>query len=102
MKVKFKKKSFDVKVLKGVMQTIGLMFQKPKPVLFPVNGRKIDIHTFFCYSMDIYWIKENNVVKMVNAKPFRIYPGTFADYILETPKNFVNANNGDKISIIES
>jgi len=99
MKIVLKNKVFKTDVARGLRQLIGLMFQKPRLLIFPIKGEKVDIHTFFCFPIDIYWIRNSKVVKKITAHPFWVYQGTFAEYILETPKGFLNAKLGDKIKI---
>ncbi|HDD05133.1 MAG TPA: DUF192 domain-containing protein [Candidatus Aenigmarchaeota archaeon] len=89
----------EFEVYEGWLKYVGLMFKSPKPVAF-VLKRKADIHTFFVFhEIDVFWVKGNEVVKKVRAKPFRVYPGVEADYILECPPGFLESEVGDRLSL---
>ena len=87
-------------VCEGLNQFIGLMFQKPRPLIFPMNGKKTDIHMFFVFhEIEVFWVRDEKVVKKELARPFRIYPGVKADYLLEAPVGYLKVREGEKIKI---
>jgi len=71
-------------------QAIGLMFQKPKPVLmdFKKERRTLGVHMFFCFwKLDIIFLNsKKTVVEMRTLKPFQIMESEkAAHYLLELP-----------------
>ncbi len=90
-------KAFEV--YDGLLTYLGLMFKSPKPIALVSKGRT-DIHTFFVFhEIDVFWVKDNKVVKRVRTKPFRLYLGTEADYVLECPPGFLEAEEGEELSL---
>jgi len=70
-------------------RVVGLMFQKPKPLLMVFNREKIiPIHTWFMQgSIDVYYLDANkNIVERTSLAPWKVYtPKKPARYILEVP-----------------
>lgn len=100
MLVKTKNQEFEAQEITGLKLYWGLRFQRPRPVLLNSGGRKTGIDMFFCFwPMDLFWIKNNKVEKKALARPFRIYAGAEADYVLETPVNLTKLRKGDRIII---
>ncbi|MBI4144288.1 DUF192 domain-containing protein [Candidatus Woesearchaeota archaeon] len=71
-------------------KTLGLMFQKPKPLLMVFEKPKIvALHSFFVFgTIDVYFLNEKKeVMEKTRMKPFSLYtPKNKAKYILELPK----------------
>lgn len=71
-------------------QVMGLMFQKPYPVLmdFKSERKSLGVHMFFCFwPLDLIFIsKKKQVVELVlGIKPFRWHTAKSAYYLLELP-----------------
>ena len=71
----------------------GLMFSKPKNLLFTLNNETrlgSIVHMFFVfYPIDVFWLDKNKKIidKKLNLKPFQIaIPKYKAKYIVEIPK----------------
>jgi uncharacterized membrane protein (UPF0127 family) len=84
-------------------QALGLMFQKPKIMLFPQRKPlKIPIHMCFVfYPIWAVWLdKEQVVLDMKKAYPFALYISHkgAASYLLEVPCSLV-ANDNSPFSI---
>lgn len=82
----------------------GLMGKKQfeKGMLF-TDLTDSSIHTMFMrFAIDVYFIDENKTVyDKVTLKPWRFYkPKKWAKYILETRKNKLKLNIGDKLDLI--
>jgi uncharacterized membrane protein (UPF0127 family) len=98
MKVRTKKRSFEAKGFGGLSVYMGLRFRRPQPALLFANGKRVDIDMFFCFwPMEVFWIRDKKVMKKVLAKPFRIYFGVDADFVLETPVGFSGLKEGDVV-----
>jgi len=86
-------------------KTFGLMFSKPRTLIFIFKKEKIvPLHMFFVfYPLDILFLNEKKVVveKKENLRPFRTYsPKKKAMYILEMTKGIIKKSKtriGDKI-----
>ncbi|MDP6294173.1 MAG: DUF192 domain-containing protein, partial [Candidatus Woesearchaeota archaeon] len=69
--------------------SLGLMFQKPKPLLMVFKQDKlVPIHTWFMRGViDVYYLDENkNVLEKATLQPWKYYkPKTKARFILELP-----------------
>lgn len=82
----------------------GLMFSKPKNLLFISNKPiKVSFHMFFVfYPIDLILINKNKIVEIKkNFKPFSYYmPKNKFQYALELPNNHLKFNIGDKVGIL--
>ncbi len=85
-------KKFKVKPMFGVKAYLGLMFWRRGNVLLP-NGA---IHTWFCKPMKLIYMKNNKVIKVINAKPWRTFKKIDAEFIFETTEN-VNIKPGERV-----
>ncbi|MAF35297.1 hypothetical protein CMO91_05625 [Candidatus Woesearchaeota archaeon] len=70
--------------------SLGLMFQKPKPLLMAFKKDKhVPIHTWFMRgTIDVYWLDENKkIVERATLPPWKYYkPKVKARYVLELPE----------------
>lgn len=78
-------------------KAIGLIFSKPKPLIFIFKKEKIiPLHMLFVfYPIDIIFLDKNKVVAEIkeNFKPFTFYtPKNKAQFIIELPKGSVKKN----------
>ena len=77
-------------------QAIGLMFQKPKPVVmdFKKERKAIGVHMFFCFwPLDLVLLnKSKKVVEIRKAlKPFALFWASKpAKYLIELPAGFIS------------
>ncbi len=76
----------------GANAYLGLMFWQSGNVLLP-NG---PIHTWFCKPMKLVYIKNNKVVKVINAKQWRTFKRIDADFIFETTEK-VKIKVGERV-----
>ena len=80
---------------------IGLMGKKDfKDCMIFKNLRDSSIHSMFMrFEIDVYFIDENGTVfEKASLKPWRFYrPKKQAKYILETEKNRLKLEIGDKL-----
>src|SRR3989338_4361926 len=87
-------------------KTIGLMFSKPKSLIFIFEKEKIiPLHMLFVfYSIDVLFLDKNKRVVEIkeNFGPFRFYtPKNKAKYVIELPSGIIKKSGtklGDKIS----
>ncbi len=76
-------------------QAIGLMFQKPKPVLmdFKKVRKSLGVHMLFCFwPLDLVFMdKTKNVVELKQGlKPFTFYNVKHpSQYLLELPEGWI-------------
>ena len=86
-------------------KTVGLMFSKPKPLIFIFKKEKIiPLHMLFVfYSIDVLFLNKNKVVVETKEAltPFAFYnPKKKAQYIIELPQGAIKKTKtkvGDKI-----
>jgi len=82
----------------------GLMGKKDIDfALLFCNLKDSSIHTHFMrFEIDVYFLDENNVVfEKVSLKPWKFYkPEKQAKYILETKKDLLKIEIGDKLDFI--
>ena len=82
-------------LISSFSQAIGLMFQKPKPVLmiFKKPRKTLGIHMMFCFwPLDLVFLNQKKQVVEIKEclKPFRFYTAKqTAKYLIETPNGFV-------------
>lgn len=85
----------NAKVCKNIFSiSVGLMFSKPKSLIFVFKKEKIiPLHMFFVfYPIDILFLNKNNVIIEIkeNFKPFCFYtPKNKAKYVIEIPKGTI-------------
>ena len=85
----------DAKVCKSIFsRTMGLMFSKPRPLIFIFEKEKIiPLHMLFVfYPIDALFLDKNKIVVEIKEKfmPFTLYnPKKKSKYILELPKNTI-------------
>jgi len=86
-------------------RTWGLMFSKPRSLIFIFKKEKIiPLHMFFVfYPIDVLFLDKNNVVIEIKEHfaPFSFYnPKNKSKYIIELPKSTIKetkTKKGDKI-----
>lgn len=76
----------------------GLMFSKPKVLIFIFNKEKrISLHMFFVFfPIDVIFLNKNKEIIEIkrNFKPFTFYKGkNKAKYVIELPLGIINNNN---------
>ena len=81
----------------------GLMFKKDIDygLLFILKYGS-SIHTCFMnFTIDVYFLDENkSVFEKVTLKPWKFYkPSKKAKYILETKKNYIELEKGEKVEL---
>lgn len=76
----------------GLSRTIGLMFSKPKTLIFEFpKEEKISLHMWFVfYSINTYFLNsKKEIVEIKKLKPFNFFTSQKkAKYLIETTKNF--------------
>ena len=88
-------------------KSLGLMFSKPKSLIFIFKKEKIiPLHMFFVfYPIDVLFLDKNNVVVETkeNFMPFTFYiPKYKAKYVIELEKNTIRkTETGDEIGFRE-
>ena len=96
----------DAKLCKSIFSiALGLMFSKPRPLIFIFEKEKIvPLHMFFVfYPIDILFLDKNKIVIEIkeNFRPFGLYtPKNKATYVIELPKGAIKSPKteiGDKI-----
>lgn len=104
-----KQSELEVSIASNFLSQIrGLMFSKPKDILFRFNNeRKFSFWMLgVSYPIDIAFIDETGeVFQIEKAKPVTLHPKTWKTYkakkpcryVLETPNEFVSL--GDKLSM---
>ncbi|MFW5991103.1 MAG: DUF192 domain-containing protein [Candidatus Nanoarchaeia archaeon] len=86
-------------------KALGLMFSRPKTLVFRFSQEKIiPLHMFFVFfPIDVIYLDKNmKVVEVVeNFKPFSYYrPKKPAQYVVEIPAGSANGTRaGDKLSL---
>ncbi|MBW2976409.1 DUF192 domain-containing protein [Candidatus Woesearchaeota archaeon] len=97
----------NAKICRGIVsKSLGLMFSKPRPLIFIFKKEKIvPLHMLFVfYPIDVLFLDKNKKVVEVKEsfKPFKFYtPKNKALYIIELPKGAIKNSKtkiGDKIS----
>ena len=100
----------DAKPCKSIFsRTRGLMFSKPRPLIFVFEKEKIiPLHMLFVfYPIDALFLDKNKIVVEIkeNFMPFTLYsPKKKSKYILELPKDIIRetkAGIGDKIEFLK-
>ncbi len=97
----------NAKICKSVLaKSIGLMFSKPKNLIFVFDKERIiSLHMFFVfYPIDVVFLNKNKVVVELkkNFKPFRFYlPNKKAMYVIELPKNTLKETKTEVGDIIK-
>ncbi len=87
-------------------KALGLMFSKPKTLIFIFKKEKIiPLHMLFVfYPIDILFLNQNKKIVEIkeNLKPFTFYtPKNKAKYVIELPNQTIQKTNtelGDTIS----
>lgn len=83
---------------------IGLMGKKDfKDCLIFTNLKDSSIHTMFMrFEIDVYFMDENKIIfEKTSLNPWKFYrPKKQAKYILETEKNKLKLEIGDKLDFI--
>ena len=96
----------DAKICKSIFsKTRGLMFSKPKSLIFIFKKEKIiPLHMFFVFHpIDVLFLNKNKIVVEIkkNFRPFTLYtPKNKAMYVIELPKDAIKSSKtgiGDKI-----
>lgn len=100
-------KQFEINILHAdtfLRRFIGLMGKRDIDfALLFSNLKDSSIHTHFMrFEIDVYFLDENNVVfEKISLKPWKFYrPEKQAKYILETKKNLLKIEIGDKLEFI--
>ena len=89
----------NAKVCKNIFsKSIGLMFSKPKSLIFIFKKEKIiPLHMFFVfYTIDVLFLNKNKIVIEIkeNFMPFTFYiPKNKAKYVIEIPKGTIKKSN---------
>ena len=82
----------------------GLMFAKqPRTTLFISKKLTLaQVHMFFVFfPLDVYFLDENKfITHKQTLNPFEISKLTRAKYILETKRNLLRADVGDRIELL--
>ena len=96
----------NAKICKNIFsKSLGLIFSKPKSLIFIFKEEKINpLHMFFVfYPIDVLFLNKNKIVVELteNFRPFAFYtPKNKAKYIIELPQNTIKKTKtqiGDKI-----
>ena len=95
----------NCKICKNIFsQGLGLMFSRPKNIVFAFDKEKRSgIHSFFVFfSIDLIFLDKNKKIIEIkkNLKPFSYYkPSKKAKYILEIPsKDRSKVSVGDQLN----
>ena len=89
----------NAKACKNIFsKSLGLMFSKPKSLIFVFKKEKIiPLHMFFVfYPIDVLFLNKNNVVVEIkeNFTPFAFHtPKYKAKYVIELPKDTIKKCN---------
>ena len=98
----------NAKICKSIFsKSLGLMFSKPKSLIFIFKEEKIiPLHMFFVfYPIDVLFLNKNKIVVGIkeNFRPFAFYtPKNKAKYIIELPQKTIKKTKteiGNKIKI---